>query len=66
MQKKYLLSGIQKVEDGKRFESYLGQAFFKEIGCDKYYQGVNFSLKEEKDYILSILNKQNIEDNEKN
>jgi hypothetical protein len=56
---------VKIVEDGKRFESYIGWSFCKELGCDKYHQGVKYSLNEEKACILNILKNQNVEDKEK-
>ena len=59
------LKGIKVVEEGKRFESYIGWSFSKELKCKKYHQSVKYSLKEEKDIIVKLLNNNNIEYNEK-
>jgi hypothetical protein len=53
------------VEEWKRFESYIGWSFSRELKCKKYHQGVEYSLKEEKDRIVNLLNNNNIEYNEK-
>ena len=60
------LKAIKVLEEGKRFESYIGWSFCKELKCEKYYQGIDYSLKEEKDYIINILNNNKIESDEKN
>ena len=59
------LKGIKVVEEGKRFESYIGWSFSRELKCKKYHQGVGYFLKEEKDIIVKLLNNNNIEYNEK-
>ena len=46
--------GIKVIEDGKRFESYIGWSFCKDLKCGKYYQGVKYSMKNEKNAIINI------------
>ena len=59
------LKGIKTVEEGKRFESYIGWSFSKELKCVKYLLGVGYSLKEEKDLITQLLEKSNIKIDER-
>ena len=59
------LKGIKTVEEGKRFESYIGWSFSKELKCEKYLLGVGYSLKEEKDLITHLLEKSKIKIDER-
>ena len=59
------LDGIRTVKVGKRFESYVGWAFSKELECEKYIQSADFSFQLEKFQIENILNEQNLEEKEK-
>jgi len=54
-------SSIKGIKEKKRFESYIGWSFSREFKCEKYYQSVNYSLKKEKDLIIYLLGKNNIE-----
>ena len=54
-------SSIKCIKEKKRFESYIGWSFSREFKCEKYYQSVNYSLKKEKDLIIYLLGKNNIE-----
>ena len=63
--KYYSLTGIKREEDGKRYESFIGWSFCRKLSCDKYLQGVKYSLKEEITALNNILNNQNIDLKEK-
>ena len=63
--KYYSLSVINRVIDRKRFKSYIGWSFCKELDCDKYHQDLDFSLKKEKRTIICILNKEKCIDKDK-
>ena len=64
--KKYdSLQGIRTVKERKRFESYIGYAFSKELECEKYIQNTDFSFQFEKNQIENILNQHKLETKEK-
>ena len=63
--KYYSLSVINRVIDRKRFKSYIGWSFCKELDCDKYHQDLDFSLKKEKRTIIYILDKEKCIDKDK-
>ena len=63
--KYYSLTGIKREEDGKRYESFIGWSFCRKLSCEKYLQGVKYSLKEEITALNNILNNQNIDLKEK-
>ena len=54
------LKEIKTIEEGKKFESYIGWSFSGELKCEKYLLGVGFSLKEEKNLITGLIEKNNI------
>ena len=58
--KYYSLIGIKREEDGKRYESFIGWSFCRKLNCDKYLQGVKYSLKEEMCALNHILSNQKI------
>ena len=64
IKKSHQLEGIKIMEDGKKFESYIGWIFCKELGCQRYFRGVKYSINEEKNYIIQLL-ADKIKDNEK-
>jgi len=59
------LQGIRTVKEGKRFESYVGWGFSKELECEQYIQGADFSFQFEKIQIENILTQQKLEEDEK-
>ena len=59
------LQGIRTVKEGKRFESYVGWGFIKEIDCEQYIQDADFSFQFEKIQIENILTQQKLEEDEK-
>ena len=63
--KYYSLIGIKREEDGKRYESFIGWSFCRKLNCDKYLQGVKYSLKEEIYSLNHILINQKIDLKEK-
>ena len=63
--KYYSLIGIKREEDGKRYESFIGWSFCRKLNCDKYLQGVKYSLKEEMCALNLILSNQKIDLKEK-
>ena len=63
--KYYSLIGIKREEDGKRYESFIGWSFCRKLNCDKYLQGVKYSLKEEIYALNDILSNQKIDLKEK-
>ena len=63
--KYYSLIGIKREEDGKRYESFIGWSFCRKLNCDKYLQGVKYSLKEEIYALNHILINQKIDLKEK-
>ena len=63
--KNYSLIGIKREEDGKRYESFIGWSFCRKLNCDKYLQGVKYSLKEEIYSLNHILINQKIDLKEK-
>ena len=54
------LKEIKTIEEGKKFESYIGWSFSGELKCEKYLLGVGFSLKEEKNLITGLIERNNI------
>ena len=54
------LKEIKTIEERKRFESYIGWSFSRELKCERYLLGVGFSLKEEKNLITGLIEKNNI------
>ena len=56
--KNYALEGIKLIDDGKRFESYVGWILSKELKCDRYHQGIKYSLKKEIEIIEKKLDEQ--------
>ena len=56
--KNYALEGIKLIDDGKRFEYYVGLILSKELKCDRYHQGIKYSLKKEIEIIEKILDEQ--------
>ena len=63
--KNYSLIEIKREEDGKRYESFIGWSFCRKLNCDKYLQGVKYSLKEEIYSLNHILINQKIDLKEK-
>ena len=59
------LQGIRTVKEGKKFESYVGWGFIKEIDCEQYIQDADFSFQFEKIQIENILKQQELEEDEK-
>ena len=57
--KNYALEGIKLMDDRKRFEYYVGWILSKELKCDRYHQGIKYSLKKEIEIIEKILDEQN-------
>ena len=56
--KNYALEGIKLMDDRKRFEYYVGWILSKELKCDRYHQGIKYSLKKEIEIIEKILDEQ--------
>ena len=54
------LKEIKTIEEGKKFESYIGWSFSRELKCERYLLSVGFSLKEEKNLITGLIEKNNI------
>ena len=54
------LKEIKTIEERKRFESYIGWSFSRELKCERYLLGVGFSLKEEKNLITGLIERNNI------
>ena len=54
------LKEIKTIEEGKKFESYIGWSFSRELKCERYLLGVGFSLKEEKNLITGLIERNNI------
>ena len=54
------LKEIKTIEERKRFESYIGWSFSRELKCERYLLSVGFSLKEEKNLITGLIEKNNI------
>lgn len=47
---------IEKLKNGKNFETYVGFMISKELNC-LYVQGNKYSFNDEKNYVVNILNK---------
>ena len=57
----FLLSINKSVDKkGKKFESYIGWSFSRELKCERYLLSVGFSLKEEKNLITDLIERNNI------
>ena len=54
------LKEIKTIEERKRFESYIGWSFSRELKCERYLLSVGFSLKEEKNLITGLIERNNI------
>ena len=54
------LKEIKTIEEGKKFESYIGWSFSRELKCERYLLSVGFSLKEEKNLITGLIERNNI------
>ena len=54
------LKEIKTIEERKRFESYIGWSFSRELKCERYLLSVGFSLKEEKNLITDLIERNNI------